>query len=392
MLIATFGIKVKDYKYIMLTTVQPTSKIFPGRFGELVKFPLQRIHIELTNVCNFDCTFCPKQEMTRHYEYMDFERVCAIIDEIAEYNMAEKITFHVMGEPFMHPRFFEILDYAKQLDVKTGITTNGTYLDEDQAIKLEKVTASQVNISLQTPDEESFKTRKARRMKFEEYHNRILEFIGACLKQTKPPKIKVHFLNTSIKAEVPGEDWSVGTMSVINNTKELRKTFRYWANEVHKICPPLNSEEKAAVDKKIDKLSTFKWNVVEIAPNISFETYILNTWGNAFTESDSVVSTKVGYCSALNDHFAILCSGDLTYCCVDYNGNTKAGNVFEKPITEIMNSQPVIEAVEGFNKLKVVHPYCQKCLGGSTRFKSIVNSLGSIIIWKYLKGFFYSKS
>ena len=376
----------------MLTTVQPTSKRFPGRFGELVKFPLQRVHIELTNVCNFDCTFCPKQEMTRHYEYMDFDKVCSIIDEIAEYNMAEKITFHVMGEPFMHPRFFEILDYAAQLGVKTGITTNGTYLDEDQAIKLEKVTASQVNISLQTPDEESYKTRKARRMKFDEYHNRILEFIGACLKQTKPPKIKVHFLNTSIKTEVPGEDWTVGTMSVINNTKELRKTFRYWANEVHKICPPLSSEEKSIVEKKIDKLSTFKWNVVEIAPNISFETYILNTWGNAFTESDAVVTSKTGYCSALNDHFAILCSGDLTYCCVDYNGNTKAGNVFENPITEIMNSQPVIDAVEGFNKLKVVHPYCQKCLGGSTWFKSLVNSVGSIVIWKYLKGFFYKKS
>jgi MoaA/NifB/PqqE/SkfB family radical SAM enzyme len=376
----------------MLTTVQPISKRFPGRFGELVKFPLQRIHIELTNVCNFDCTFCPKQEMTRHYEYMDFDKVCSIIDEIAEYNMAEKITFHVMGEPFMHPRFFEILDYAAQLGVKTGITTNGTYLDEDQAIKLEKVTASQVNISLQTPDEESYKTRKARRMKFDEYHNRILEFIGACLKQTKPPKIKVHFLNTSIKTEVPGEDWTVGTMSVINNTKELRKTFRYWANEVHKICPPLSSEEKSIVEKKIDKLSTFKWNVVEIAPNISFETYILNTWGNAFTESDAVVTSKTGYCSALNDHFAILCSGDLTYCCVDYNGNTKAGNVFENPITEIMNSQPVIDAVEGFNKLKVVHPYCQKCLGGSTWFKSLVNSVGSIVIWKYLKGFFYKKS
>ncbi|MCS5598175.1 MAG: SPASM domain-containing protein, partial [Rhodospirillales bacterium] len=292
----------------------------------------------------------------------------------------------------MHPRFFEILDYAAQLGVKTGITTNGTYLDEDQAIKLEKVTASQVNISLQTPDEESFKTRKARRLKFEEYHNRILEFIGACLKQTKPPKIKVHFLNTSIKTEVPGEDWTVGTMSVINNTKELRKTFRYWANEVHKICPPLSPEEKAVVEKKIDKLSTFKWNVVEIAPNISFETYILNTWGNAFTESDVVVPSKTGYCSALNDHFAILCSGDLTYCCVDYNGNTQAGNVFENPITEIMNSQPVIDAIEGFNKLKVVHPYCQKCLGGSTQFKSIVNRVGSIVIWKYLKGFFYKKS
>ena len=105
-----------------------------------------------------------------------------------------------------------------------------------------------------------------------------------------------------------------------------------------------------------------------------------------------MVPSKTGYCSALNDHFAILCSGDLTYCCVDYNGNTKAGNVFENPITEIMNSQPVIDAVEGFNKLKVVHPYCQKCLGGSTRFKSFVNRVGSIIIWKYLKGFFYKTS
>ena len=89
----------------MLTEVKPLvqSKKVPGRIGELVDFPLQRVHIELTNVCNFDCTFCPKQEMTRKYEYMEYERVCGIIDQVAEYNLAEKITFHVMGEPFMHP-------------------------------------------------------------------------------------------------------------------------------------------------------------------------------------------------------------------------------------------------------------------------------------------------
>ena len=376
----------------MLTEVQPAVKKFPGHYGELVKLPLQRIHIELTNVCNFDCTFCPKQEMTRHYEYMDFERVCGIIDEIAEYKMAEKITFHVMGEPFMHPRFFEILEHAAERGVKTGITTNGTYLDEEMGIKLEKVTASQVNISLQTPDEESFKTRKSRRMKFEEYHNRILEFIGTCLKQAKPPKIKVHFLNTSIKSEVPGEDWDVGTMSVINNAKELRKTFSYWAKEVHKICPPMSDEAKAKVEKKIDKLSTFKWNVVEVAPNIFFETYILNTWGNAFAEGGNVVPAKTGYCSALSDHFAILCSGDLIYCCVDFDGKTVAGNVFQNSITEILNTQPVIDAVEGFQNHKVIHPHCQKCLGGSTWLKSKLNSIGSIVIWKYLKNFFYKKT
>ncbi|GIS85226.1 MAG: hypothetical protein CM1200mP16_15260 [Nitrospina sp.] len=94
----------------------------------------------------------------------------------------------------------------------------------------------------------------------------------------------------------------------------------------------------------------------------------------------------------MSDHFAILCSGDLIYCCVDYDGKTAAGNVFENSITEILNTQPVIEAVEGFQNLKVVHPHCQKCLGGSTWFKSVLNRVGSIVIWKYLKNFFYKQS
>ena len=56
---------------MLTTTLLPQNKPVPGKINQLVQFPLQRIHIELTNVCNFDCTFCPKQEMTRKYEYMD---------------------------------------------------------------------------------------------------------------------------------------------------------------------------------------------------------------------------------------------------------------------------------------------------------------------------------
>ena len=375
----------------MQTTVESLVKQVPGKIGEMVQFPLQRIHIELTNVCNFDCTFCPKQEMTRKYEYMEYENVCGIIDQIAEYNLAEKITFHVMGEPFMHPRFFDILDHAAHLGVKTGITTNGTYLNEEIAAKIEQVTISQINVSLQTPDEESFKTRKSRRMDFEEYKAKILEFLGACLRQKTPPKIKVHFLNTMFNSEVPGDDWSLGSMNVINNTKELRKTFSYWAREIHNVMPGSNGHELAEVEKRIEKLSAFKWNVVPIVPNIYFETYVLDTWGNAFT-GDSVVPTKVGYCSALTDHFAILVNGDMTYCCKDFDGKTTAGNVLQNPIVNILNSQPIIDAVEGFKKNRVVHPHCQKCLGGSSKMKSVANSLGSIIIWRYLKNFFYKKN
>ncbi|MCH8157411.1 MAG: radical SAM protein [Nitrospinae bacterium] len=375
----------------MLTTVEPRVKSVPGRIGEIVQFPLQRIHIELTNVCNFDCTFCPKQEMTRKYEYMEYDRVCAIIDQVAEYNLSEKITFHVMGEPFMHSRFFDILEHAAALGVKTGITTNGTYLEEDIADKIEQATVSQINVSLQTPDEESFKTRKSRKMDFDQYRDRILEFLGACLRQKKPPKIKVHFLSTVFKSEVPGEDWSLGTMNVINNTKELRSTFAYWAEEILNVTPGVSESDKQEVRDRIAKLSAFKWNVVQIVPNLYFETYVLDTWGNAFV-GDDAVPTKVGYCSALTDHFAILVNGDLTYCCKDFDGKTAAGNVFDQPIVEVLNSKPIIDAIEGFKKNRVVHPHCQKCLGGSSKWKAVRNAVGSILIWRYLKNFFYKKS
>jgi len=372
----------------MLTQVEPITKKVPGRIGEIVSFPLQRIHIELTNVCNFDCTFCPKQEMTRKYEYMDYEKVCAIIDQVAEYRLAEKITFHVMGEPFMHQSFFDILEHAARQGVKTGITTNGTYLDDDIAAKLEQATVSQINVSLQTPDEESFKTRKSRKMDFEEYKEKILRFLNACLRQKTPPKIKIHFLNTMFKHDVPGEDWTAGTMSVINNTADLRKTFAYWASEIQNALPGTSIEEKAETQDRISKLSAFKWNVVPVVPNLFFETYVLDTWGNAFA-GEGVVPTKVGYCSALSDHFAILVNGDLTYCCKDFDGKTVAGNVFQNPIVDILNSEPIINAIEGFKKNRVVHPHCQKCLGGSTKLRSLANSLGSILIWRYLKNFFY---
>ena len=51
-----------------------------------------------------------------------------IITEIGENEICDKITFHVMGEPTLHPDFFEILDHAQKKNVRVGLTTNGAGL------------------------------------------------------------------------------------------------------------------------------------------------------------------------------------------------------------------------------------------------------------------------
>jgi MoaA/NifB/PqqE/SkfB family radical SAM enzyme len=64
----------------------------------------QRIHVELTNKCNFSCVFCPDARMTRKRGFMDEALACKVLDEISELDLAEKVTFHVMGEPLSTPR------------------------------------------------------------------------------------------------------------------------------------------------------------------------------------------------------------------------------------------------------------------------------------------------
>jgi MoaA/NifB/PqqE/SkfB family radical SAM enzyme len=104
--------------------------------------------------------------MKRPYGYMNTELAKRIINELKSGNVCNKITFHVMGEPTLHPDFFEILDYAQEKKVNVGITTNGAGLKGKVGKRLITYNLHQIDISLQTPDERSFSLRKSRNLSF----------------------------------------------------------------------------------------------------------------------------------------------------------------------------------------------------------------------------------
>ncbi|HXW69779.1 MAG TPA: radical SAM protein, partial [Dissulfurispiraceae bacterium] len=87
------------------------------KFGH-IEIPLKRVHIELTNVCDFNCIFCPKSEMKRPYGYMETGLARRIITELKADGICEKITFHIMGEPTLHKDFFGILHHAERQKMK----------------------------------------------------------------------------------------------------------------------------------------------------------------------------------------------------------------------------------------------------------------------------------
>ena len=86
------------------------------------------VFLELTNACNFSCTFCAKHKMSRPVGFMDAALAMRILKQLGEHELTKRVAFHVMGEPLLHPRFDEILAQAHSMGLKVVINTNGSLL------------------------------------------------------------------------------------------------------------------------------------------------------------------------------------------------------------------------------------------------------------------------
>ncbi|AFM24215.1 radical SAM/SPASM domain-containing protein [Desulfomonile tiedjei] len=345
----------------------------------------QRIHIELTNRCNFSCIFCPDGLMTRKRGFMPFSLACSALDRISELDLAEKVTFHVMGEPLLHPEFFRVLDHAASRNVPVGLTTNGALLKSDTIREIAGRDLYQIDISLQTPDRESFHATRGTRMDFEKYRDNLLSLLAACSTRPSPPIFKIRMMTTRFAGKMRKQ---LGVPNFMPDSATLQRTVLEWTERIYE---RLGLEATANnVKKHIGKIRIHGWNVIEIAPKIFIETYVLTDWGNAFAENNLIEANR-GYCFGMRDHFAILYTGDVVLCCVDFDGKTGIGNLNDKNLSEILASPELEKIMEGFKTGKLVHPHCRRCLGTSSRLASWIKPVASVLGLKVLKPFFYRK-
>jgi hypothetical protein len=324
--------------------------------------------------------------MKRPFGFMETDLSKQIITEIARYGLCEKVTFHVMGEPTVHPDFFEILQYAQNEKVNVGLTTNGAGLGGETGKRLLDYDLYQVDISLQTPDEKSFSLRRAGALTFDDYMKGILGFFSSYYSaKGGRTNFKFRFLNTRFRNKEMEK--RTGPVRVISSTKQLRSTFRYWAKMIYDIIGVDEEKRKKALIQ-IDRLQSYRWNVVEIYPQVFFETYMLYDWGHAFAD-ERIHDAWAGYCFGMRDHFSVLYNGDVVLCCMDFDGHTAIGNLHNASLRQVLSSEELGIIIDGFKKYRVVHPYCKRCLGSRTVASWLAKPVASIVALKVLKSFFH---
>ncbi len=87
--------------------------------------------IELTHLCNANCSFCPHDLVKRKRAFMDRLLLDKILMEIAHLSETYKVLvgFVGMGEPLLqNDLFLYALDILSRHDVQTILVTNGTYI------------------------------------------------------------------------------------------------------------------------------------------------------------------------------------------------------------------------------------------------------------------------
>ena len=105
--------------------------------------------VETTSRCNLKCRMCPRHKMQRPALDMPEALFHSLIDQISEYDRRDAVDFlalHGFGEPLLHPRLFDLIEYAGSRlpnlcarghwrDGLRGLTlsTNAVLLDEARA-------------------------------------------------------------------------------------------------------------------------------------------------------------------------------------------------------------------------------------------------------------------
>ncbi|HEY7060972.1 MAG TPA: radical SAM protein [Chloroflexota bacterium] len=93
------------------------------------------LQIEPVGQCNLRCQMCPiqfRRDGPPHgpLAFMPFEDFTRVVDEFAALDL---LHLHGLGEPMMHPRFFEMVDYAAGKGIRVTTNSNLTLLNRPRA-------------------------------------------------------------------------------------------------------------------------------------------------------------------------------------------------------------------------------------------------------------------
>lgn len=306
-----------------------------------MKRRFSKVNVEIGNICNLQCGFCP--EVLREKQFMPTDLFRRVVAEVSP--LAEMICFHLMGEPLAHPRFREFVAICEEAQLKIFLVSNGVLLREERFETLLSPAFHQVSFSLHSfydnfPDKDP-----------EEYLRRIFAFAETALK----------------------------------DRPELFINFRLW--NLSRLDDA--GEENREVLSRIQRQFPFSWDKrldLRVRKSIRIRGRLFLHFDTEFQwpSLELPILGTVGKCHGLTSHFGILVDGTVVPCCLDKEGKVALGNVRNNSLEEVLGSPRAQRILKGFQRRELVEPLCQRCQYiqrfDAVKLRRDVNSTGSLTL------------
>ena len=111
---------------------------------------------QITNECNLACLHCIEESGPgkAFADELDRDQTFAVLDQLLDREVPY-LSFSG-GEPMVHPRFFDMVEYACSRGAELKIETNGHYLTPENCARLKALGVKAVQVSLDGASRETF--------------------------------------------------------------------------------------------------------------------------------------------------------------------------------------------------------------------------------------------
>ena len=288
-------------------------KLYGKKFKEKKNNPLC-IDIEVASVCDLACPHCYRQYISTPDKIMDPELAYKLIDQAADLKVPS-MKFNWRGEPLLHPKLSEIIDYAKSKGVlETIINTNATKLDEKTS---EKIIKSGLDIMIYSFDGGSKKSYE--KMRPGRFSNNDFNTVYENIKKFNSIRKKLGsvFPRTKIQMVLTEE-----------THPEQKQFFKLFSEIVDEVSVKQYTERGGNLDDINDK---FKNNIKHDIKKLK---KLYGNKANLMKDSDGNVYISEGRlpCEQPFQRMLVTYDGRTSMCCYDWGSMHPVGYVDKKAL------------------------------------------------------------
>ncbi len=289
------------------------------------------ISIEPTTSCNLRCPECPSglRSFTRPTGMLPEKLFMHTIDELADTLLY--LIFYFQGEPYLHPKFLDLVKYASKKGIYTATSTNAHYLTDITAKQTIESGLDRMIISIDGTTQEVY----------EQY--RVGGNLGKVIDGTK----KIVYWKKALKSKTPHIIFQF--LVVKPNEHQLE--------DIKKMTKELGVDEVA-----------FKTAQIYDYENGSSLIPTLNKYSRYEPKSDGKYQIKnklLDNCWKMWHSCVITWDGLVVPCCFDKDAEYRMGDLKNKTFKEVWQSEPYQEFRKSLTNARAEIEMCKNCTEGT---------------------------